>query len=221
MTDETLKPLPGVIISNSDENETPITSFDLVIIVEPDPESYMPLPGDINKLNEYIMGLYKNYDNEFNPDNPLNIKEPVVVWLRYYSEEVNYFDEFANVSLARVIFNIFDSEDLEQFNFYLQGFVKSFPEGKAALIGGMFEDEVIYVANFILNFGLDVTILSRYCLSNRAFFDLENALTYDQWVRNTGRKDGEKYKSWLDDWFEENGTEIDFNNDDEEETDTE
>lgn len=221
MTNETLNPLPGVIISSSDENDTPITSFDLVVIIEPDPESYMPLPGDIDKLNEYIMDLYKKYNNEFDPDNPLYIKEPIVVWLRYYAEEVNYFDEFANVSLARVVFNIFDSEDLEQFNFYLQGFVKSYPEGKVALIGGMFEDEVVFVANFIQNFRLYATILTRYCLSNKAFFNLENALIYDQWVRNSGRKDGEEYKSWLDDWFEENGADIDFNNDDEEETDTE
>lgn len=198
MNEELITPLPGINIITSDENEFPISTFDLVVIVEPDPESYMPLPGDVNKLQSFLEDKFELFDYELDSDNPICLKEPDVVWIRYYPDEVCYFDDFAELSGKRCTFFIYGSEDLDHFGYYLQGFSNKFPDSKVSVIGGMFEDEVICVANFIHQMNLDTSILTRYCISNKSFVNLDNLIDYVLWVRNAERKIGDGAKTLLD-----------------------
>ena len=75
------------------------------------------------------------------------------------------------------------------------------------------------IANIVKNNGLPATILTRYCISNKSFMDLENLLGYDQWVRSAGRNEGDEYHSWLEEWLEEH--QVDFFDEDDPDNETE
>ncbi len=64
MTDFVVPPSPSIILSDADEHLLPLGSFHLVVIVEADPNSYMPLPGDIKNLGEVMYDLFSRYEKE-------------------------------------------------------------------------------------------------------------------------------------------------------------
>jgi len=217
MSDYVVEPQPGVTLSNANEYGLPITSFDLVMIVEPDPESYIPLPGDLEKLGELLYGMFVQFVAEFDPDRPAanrsiqpyEGKVTNLIWLKYEDEKVNYFDRFVDVALARVSFNLFDSEDMEHVEYYLKGLADYHPNWQVAVIGAMFEDEVIYTANVIHQIGFSTTVLSRYCLSNKVFVNLDNLFEHDRWVRTADLREGESYHSWFEEWMQDHDIYID------------
>jgi hypothetical protein len=225
MTQFMFPPLAGVTISDADETALPISFFHIVVIVEPDPESYMPVAEDLEKLGEVIYDLYARFDVDANPNNPVvkpdanpeDTQETIYLWLRNFDEDANYFKSLAETAYASVSFNVFDPEDTGHLEYYLTGLKMSHPGWRIAVIGAMYEDEVIRIANFLQNFGFPTTVLTRYCLSNQVFVNLDNLLEHAQWVRNAGRKEGEPFRSWLDDWLEEHGGALDDEDDLEEE----
>jgi hypothetical protein len=222
MTEFMTPPLEGVTISAADENALPITFFHIVVIVEPDPESYMQPSDDVEKLGEVIYDLYARFRVDADPENPAvkpeshpsDVGETFYLWLRNVDEEVNYFQSFAETAFVKVSFNLYDSEDTEHLEYYLNGLKMRHSNWRVAVIGAMYEDEVIRIANLFQSSGFSTTVLTRYCLSNQVFVNLDNLIEHAQWVRNAGRKEDEPFRSWLDDWLEEHGGDADDEDDD-------
>ncbi len=224
MAEFIVNPHPEVILSDADERQLPLTSFHLVVIVEADPESYMPLPGDIEKLGEVLYNFFVPFEAEIDPENPvanpdkhpLDVDKTIFIWLRYDDENVNYFSNFAEAAFTKVNFTLNDYEDFEQLEYYLKGVIAEHPDWRAGIIGAMFEDEVIGVANLLQRTGFATTVLMRYCLSNQVFINLDNLSDYVQWVRLAGREQGDPFHSWFDEWIEDHGIEIDSEIDEDE-----
>ena len=213
MTNFIVEPQPGIILSDSDENELPLFSFHLVVIVETDPESYMLPPDDIGRLGEFVYGLFTRFDAETDPDlrskgelkYPRDVDETIFIWLKYEDSNDNYFDSFAEAGFSRVQFRLVDSEDTEQFEYYLKGVYSVHPDWRVALFGAMFEDEVIGTANVVQTIGFSTTVMTRYCLSNKVFLDLDNLPDYDQWALTAGKGVVERFRSWVENWMDEHG----------------
>jgi len=195
MSDFEVEPLPGIVISDAEEAELPIQTFQIICIVENDPESYMSFPED-SKNRKYLMKeMLKRFKIEVDPEGSKYDKRPdgerkptSFIWLYYdseeYEEDINYFKKFAEASYARVNIKLWDSEDIENLKFYLQGAFYSHPDWQVAVIGSMFEDEVMTIANLSKGIGIPTTILTRYCLSRKAFVNLDEAVDYTLWLRN-------------------------------------
>lgn len=217
MTEFQVPPTEGIIISDEDAQLLPLIAFHLVIIVEPDPESYMPAPQDLKSLGYIIYQMYERFETEIDPENPGavnwavpdDIDDTTFIWFRHYDEDVTYFKSFAETGFARGSFHFGDLDDTEHLLFYLKGVAAENPDWRVAVIGAVFEDEVIKVANIIKQVGFSTTVLTRYCLSSQAFVDLDNLFAYDQWVRIAARKEGEPFKAWFEEWMEEHGIDLD------------
>ncbi|RPJ49431.1 MAG: hypothetical protein EHM21_07080 [Chloroflexi bacterium] len=224
MSEYTVPPSPGVVISEADQSQLPLIAFHLVVIVEADQESYMPVPNDLVNLGYILYEAYRSFEAEIDPDNteavnwevPEDVEETAFVWLRNYDEDANYYKQFAETAYVKASFTLGDLDDTEHFLYYLRGLAAAHPDWRAAVIGAMFEDEVMQVANLIDEVGFSTTVLTRYCLSNQAFVNLDNLFAYDQWVRTSGRKEGEPVQSWLDEWMEDHHIGLDEEDEDEE-----
>lgn len=213
MNNNIVEPLPGVIVTDDDEKALPLRSFHLIVIVEPDPESYLLPPGDLEKFGQYLYEKYELFDIELDPDNPLSIpstfiddiEETAVIWLRYSDDFTNLFSKFADMPYTKANFILWDASDMRHFEYYLKGIKEQHPAWRVAVIGAVFEDEVMQIANIISNNGFTTHVLTRYCISNQIFINLDNLIELEQWTRTAGRKEGKEYHSWLDDWLQERG----------------
>lgn len=58
-----------------------------------------------------------------------------------------------------------------------------------AVLGATFEDDVIRVANVIQEAGLDATVIARYCLSSKAFINLDDLFALRDELRRKGMLD--------------------------------
>jgi len=58
-----------------------------------------------------------------------------------------------------------------------------------AILGAMFEDDVIRVANAIHESGLETTVIQRYCLSSEAFDNLDDIFALIAKLRRKGQGD--------------------------------
>jgi hypothetical protein len=189
MTDFLVNPDPKVLITDADITEISLLSFHMVVIVEPDPETWMALPGD--NMGEVIdlfnMGLRAELDPEndiyLNDENivhrPDEIQHPNLLWIQYPGDD-NFFDEAAFLSNA--IFRFLDYDDFQHLEFYLRGVKQSHPNWNVAVVGGMFEDDVIRVANFIAEIGFPTTVVARQCVSRNAFVNLDELAIYKAWL---------------------------------------
>jgi hypothetical protein len=190
MTQFVVEPSPNISISDADEAGLPLSYFHLVVLVEPDPETYMAMPGDIHKLEFVLRTLAASIRNEVNPhrlveydiDIPEDIERTCYVWVRYGDSDL--FDDVAASVRDHVTFTLVDASDLEHLTYYLQGLTSNHPDWRAAVIGGMFEDDVIRIANLIQDFGLETTVLTRYCISNKTFVNLDSLADYVEWLRS-------------------------------------
>ena len=119
-----VSPVPGVVISDDDEQKLPLLNFNIVVIVEPDPYSYMPFDSDLKKLGELIYFLYSRFEFETDLDNileypGLNISKnhkSIFIWLTDEDQTVNYFKDFAQSIFSRVIFNLIIQMTLYNLN---------------------------------------------------------------------------------------------------------
>jgi len=190
MTDFLVNPDPKVVITDADVTELSLLSFHLIVIVEPDPETWMALPGD--NMGEVIdlfnMGLSAELDPEndiyLNDENivhqPDEIQYPNLLWVRYLADDNNFFDEAAFSSNAT--FRLSDYDDLQHLGFYLRGVKQSHPNWKVGIVGGMFEDDVIRIANFISEIGFPTTVVARQCISRNVFVNLDELMIYQAWL---------------------------------------
>jgi hypothetical protein len=188
MTDFLVKPNPKVVITDADVTELSLLSFHVIVIVEPDPETWMALPGGNagEVLDLFNMGLSAELDLESNiyldPNivhQPDGIEYPCLLWVKYTGDD-NLFDESAY--LADAIFRLTDYENFQHMEFYCRGIQRSNPDWTVAIVGGMFEDDVIRVANFISDIGFSTTVIARQCISRNIFVNLDELMKYQSWL---------------------------------------
>jgi len=179
MTNFIVQPNPQIKISDQDSVHLPLLNFHFIALVEPDPENWMPFLGDGPKLSS-ILELYTEIIfDELDPDEPRSREDidfapdfvfPKVLWVG--GTALSFYDEIAEI-YARVVFND-DYEEYEDLRYYFQGVARAHPTWRVAVLGAMFEDDVIRVANAIQESGLETTVIQRYCLSSDAFINLDD-----------------------------------------------
>ena len=195
MTDFLVPPNPEIKISSLDFEHLPLVNFHIVAVVEPDPESWMPNLGDDDNLGAILEVYSQMVSDELYPDFDLSslvvevatdVAFPRVVWVGGGAISF-YYEDIANVH-AKVAFT-FDFEEYEDLRFYIRGVAQERPNWRVAVLGAMFEDDVIRVANVIQEAGLDTTVIARYCLSSKAFVNLDDLFALRDELRRKGMLD--------------------------------
>ena len=195
MTDFLVPPHPDVKISSLEFEHLPLANFHIVTVVEPDPESWMPYLGDGDKLDAALEVYIEMVSDELYPDFDLSslavevapdVAYPRVIWVGGGTISF-YYEEIANVH-AQVAFT-FDFEEYEDLRFYIKGVAQQHPDWRVAVLGATFEDDVIRVANVIQEAGLDTTVIARYCLSSKAFVNLDDLFALRDELRRKGLLD--------------------------------
>ena len=158
-------------ITAADAVTTPLSSFDLLVIVEPDAEEWMNLdeahfPNILHEINQGIV-------DELFPDEDDLVRPPHVVYVKI--SPVDYFLPAVDELIIDAFFDFAD--DLVHLGFYARGVAAVQPDWKVVVIGATFENEVIQVANLFQEAGLGTTVLTRYCLSEKAFINLDELLS--------------------------------------------
>lgn len=165
MTREKIQPHPSLQIRFGDRSELPLTDFQLLIIVEPDPEYWTLNPGEealftyrTHLLSNLIMdeltegGLANNLDA---------YQQMTVIWIKGslvpYSNPV--IEELSDLTIT----NLFDYGHLEHLGYYITGISIYHPDWKTAVIGSAEHQEVIQIGNVVQDNGLWTTVLARYC----------------------------------------------------------
>jgi len=195
MTDFIVPPHPNVKISSLDFEHLPLVNFHIVAVVEPDPESWMPNLGDDNNLNAALEVYTQMVSDELYPDFDLStlavevatdVSYPRAIWVGGGAVSF-YYEDIADVH-AKAAFT-FDFEEYEDLCFYIKGVAQEHPDWRVAVLGAMFEDDVIRVANVIQEAGLDTTVITRYCLSSKAFVNLDDLFALRDELRRRGLLD--------------------------------
>lgn len=218
--DFNVEPSPQINISYQNPEELPITDFQLILMVEPDPETYMIFPEDHQNLSYLLRDMQRVIEWELDPDRVYakdeskvtERYEPAYVWIRYF-DDVSLYGNIADYVSCDVTINLMVYDLLDHLKFYLQGVYSEHPDWKVGVFGAVIEDDVINVANLSQETGFSTTVLTRYCISNKAFANLDDLYEYDTWVRNAGRKENEPYISWYEEWLKKH----DHQNDDRDE----
>jgi hypothetical protein len=195
MSDFIVPPNPEVKISSLDFEHLPLVNFHIVAVVEPDPESWMPNLGDDDNLEAALEVYTQMVSDELYPDFDLSslavevakdVAYPRVIWVGGGAVSF-YYEDIADV-YAKVAFT-FDFEEYEDLRFYIKGVTQEHPNWRVAVLGAMFEDDVIRVANVIQEAGLDTTVIARYCLSSKAFVNLDDLFALRNELRRKGLLD--------------------------------
>jgi len=192
MSDFIVPPHPEVKISSLDFEHLPLVNFHIIAVVEPDPESWMPNLGDDDNLDAALEVYTQMVSDELYPDFDLSslavevakdVAYPRVIWVGGGAVSF-YYEDITDVH-AKVAFT-FDFEEYEDLRFYIKGVAQEYPDWRVAVLGAMFEDDVIRVANVIREAGLDTTVIVRYCLSSKAFVNLDDLFALRDKLRRKG-----------------------------------
>ena len=194
MTNFIVQPNPQIKISDQDLVHLPLLNFHIIALVEPDPESWMPFQGDGTKLNS-TLELYSDIIvDELDPDVhqsregvelATDVGFPRILWVG--GTALSFYEDIAEI-FASVVFN-HDYEEYEDLRFYIQGVAQAYPTWRVAVLGAMFEDDVIRVANAIHESGLETTVIQHYCLSSEAFVNLDDLFASIAKLRRKGQLD--------------------------------
>ena len=195
MTDFLVPPNPEVNISSLDFEHLPLVNFHIVAVVDPDPESWMPNLSDDENLDAALEVYTQMVSDELYPDFDLSslvvevakdVTYPRVIWVGGGAVSF-YYEDIADVH-AKVAFT-FDFEENEDLRFYIKGVAQEYPDWRVAVLGAIFEDDVIRAANVIQEAGLDTTVIARYCLSSKAFVNLDDLFALRDELRRKGLLD--------------------------------
>lgn len=193
-------------ISHEDPDHLPIQLFDLIIIVEPDQEKWMPDFQDQDEKQPAWGEHIEMIECELDSDLPRktiaveydHLKENKFVWMPWALQGEGLYGDWA-IEYCDMLFRFHNPDEIPgDLKIYLEALYKISPQQKIALIGGMFEDEIEMVAQFTAEIGFDTTVLARYCLSGNAFVDLDNL------------------SEQMSTWFQENKRPIDYDPSDDE-----
>ena|GEM_PF-3581623 len=191
MTNFIVQPNPHIKNSDQDFTRLPLLNFHIIALVEPDSESRMPFLGDGLKLCSILEIYTEIIFDELDPDEPRSREEqdfapdvvfPKVLWVG--GTALSFYDEFAEI-YSSVVFND-DYEEHEDLRYFIQGVAQKHPTSRVAVLGAMFEDDMIRVANAIQESGLETTIIQRYCLSSDAFINLDDLFASIAKLRRRG-----------------------------------
>lgn len=168
-----------ILVTDDPGEDYPIQYFNLVIIIEPDEEEWIPHP-DSEDDNPDIQQPWdiqcEMLENEIDEESEFEATKPRIkmadktefLWLRNYL--FNYYGDFAYENASIIFRRDYESFDPpENMMWFLQSAYIHHPEWRVAIIGGLFEDEVTSTANIIREIGFSATILTRYCLSVNGF----------------------------------------------------
>ncbi len=167
----------GILVTDDQGSNFPILHFDLVVIVEPDqfkwtPDRVFDLDNELDEIWDIQSEMISH--ETFSEDALENLGAEVdlventrFLWLRNYA--FNYYGKFAG-GAAQIAFHYDDNHDIsEDMQWYLQVAYNHHPNWRVAIIGGLFEVDVVKAANQIHAMGFNTTVLTRYCLSTSGF----------------------------------------------------
>lgn len=170
---------PQIEVSDLDFPNLPLCNFHIVIVAEPDPETWMAHPDDTGEYAETLeihSGLIldelleESWElSEINVKIAEDVERPIIVGVgeleipMYYHHALEY---------AHVIISYEDME-YERLHYFLRGVAEQHPNWRVAVVGGVYEDEVVRVANTVQKAGFDTTIVTRYCISSHSLIDLD------------------------------------------------
>ena len=201
MPDYIIQPSSKVTISDAPKTELPLPSFDLLILVEPDPETWMAQPGTSEVWGEIIANHNDAIEDEILDDGPVPNPPPVVpialttdLALLRYNDAYTFYDPLLEFWI-HAVFLLTDYSDLEYFKLFLKGIASEHPDFRVAVIGAMLEEDVIRIANLVSETGLATTVITRYCLTRESFVNLDALDDYKSWLMNSGQD--EELKSGL------------------------
>ena len=169
MTELRHKLHPKVSLSQAADPDLPLPAFQVLVVVEPDPESWMPKANteQVTRhaaqrvLQEQARGMEREV-----------LDPPVVIWLGGLCTQLfEPLGEVAQVALAEL--RMPDYTALRHLIYFMRGLRRQHPAWQCAVVGATLEDDVVQAANALAKTGWTVTLLARYCVSLEAFEDLD------------------------------------------------
>ncbi|MFH1633719.1 MAG: hypothetical protein ABIG63_06860 [Chloroflexota bacterium] len=193
-----LQPSPRVTISDAPTAELPLYSFHLIVLVEPDPETWMHQPGSEEIWGEIVQRQNDAIEDELRSDSPglSDIPSQVDYFcttfaLIHYEDAYNFYDQLLEMGFIHTIFHLIDYNHLDNFGYYVKGIAHENPTWRVAVIGAMLKEDVIRIANLVSETGLSTTVLSRYCLTRESFINIDAHDDYKSWLLSPGMEDEE------------------------------
>lgn len=167
-------------------------NFHIVIVSEPDPETWM---ANLDETGEFAQILQIHSEliveelyGEFElPEGGLEIADDVqrnILVAVGETEVPRYY--YQAVEFAHAVFK-FEEMEYEQLSYYLRGVADQHPDWRVAVVGGVYEDEVVRVANTVQKAGFDTTIVTRYCISSHSLIDIDEfyaSMSVEEKLRN-------------------------------------
>ena len=206
--DESVQLNPNVKISDLDLTSLPLRNFHIVVSVEPDPETWVMPDDDMDNLSK----LLKMY-SELIIDDVLGDIDPSVITVPIPDDVKDTFIIMAGEGLGQSFY--FESVtaysdfivnnnnfEFEKLRLLLDGIAKNYPaRNRVAIVGGMYDDEIVRAANAVQSAGFDTTIVTRYCISEKVFVNLDEMID----ALNAERKKLLGYSDIDDDFDDELG----------------
>jgi hypothetical protein len=175
---------PKVKVSDADIRELPLYNFHVVVVVEPDPETWALPDEEFESLSELLemqcdLIAQDVIDSDELVDMALpprakDVEQTLMIIATEGLDVLLYFEPVDQYSQFTIKDNDFEFDKLRLL---LDGIAKSRPEwNRIAIVGGVYEDEVIRAANTVQAAGFDTTIVTRYCISEKIFDNLDDIL---------------------------------------------
>ena len=171
------------------EEGSSLRLYDIVVVVEHDLETWASMDGSaalenfVQRRSEEIMSdLWGEVDYRL----PTNIakKDPTLVLsVCQAASIIDSLDADVADAADYIVRDEYESREFAKLLFLIKHLAAACPgECKVAVIGGIFEDEVITVANGIQALGIDTFVLARWCISawSENLLNLDDALEYMQ-----------------------------------------
>jgi hypothetical protein len=190
MTNMNITPNPNLVISEEGYYDLPLRSFDLLLVAEPDPETWLVNPKDEKRFYKRRKTILDMIDTEIgwemedDQGNPLNLQydpqKPLAednqtIWIINYDAKVNYYDCCTTTGAQAMIPYLPGDTEVPEYLLLLLEVIKiKHPNWKVAVLGAMLEDEVIRIANASCEAGFSTTVISRYCFSARDFINMDD-----------------------------------------------
>lgn len=178
--DESIQLNPKVKVSDLDLTSLPLRHFHMVILVEPDPETWLMPENDIDSLSQ-LLEMYA----ELIIDDVFGDIEPGLITAPAPDDVKETFMIIVGEGLGGPVYFVPAAEfsdfivNKDDFEFYklcmlLDGIARNDPaQNRVAIVGGMYGDEIVRVANAVQAAGFDATIIKRYCISEDVFVNLD------------------------------------------------
>ena len=181
--DESVQLNPKVKISDLDLTSLPLWHFHIVVLVEPDPETWIMPDDDMDNLDK-LLSMYSDLiiDDVFGDIDPSiittptpdDVKDTFIIMAGEGLGQSFSFEPVIGYSDFIVNNNNFEFDKLRLL---LDGIAKNYPtKKKVAVVGGMYGDEIVRAANAIQSADFDTTIVTRYCISEKVFVNLDDMI---------------------------------------------